>query len=44
VAVHSALVDGPVGKLLSRDIEEAMEAVVLGPWLDLGFGQIFTMA
>ena len=42
--VHRAIVDGPVGTVLSRDIEEAMKAVVLGPWLDLGFGHIFATA
>jgi C4-dicarboxylate-binding protein DctP len=44
VEVHRAVVDGPVGKILSRDVGEAMKAEVLGPWLDLGFGHIFATA
>ncbi len=39
-----AVVDGPVGAALSSDLEESMRAVVLGPWLDLGYGHIFGTA
>ena len=42
--VIRAIVDGPVGSALSRDLEASMRAVVLGPWLDLGYGNIFGTA
>jgi TRAP-type C4-dicarboxylate transport system substrate-binding protein len=44
VSVQRAIVDGAVGITLSRNLEASMRAVVLGPWLDLGFGHIFGAA
>lgn len=36
-----AVVDGPVGAGLSRDIEASLGVVALGRWLDLGYGHLF---
>jgi len=35
------LVDGPLGAVLSEEIEAAMRVVVLGRWLDLGYAHTF---
>ena len=34
--------DGPVGARLNSEIEEKLGVKILGPYLDLGFGSIFT--
>ena len=36
-----SLADGPLGALVSKRIEDALGVVVIGPWLDLGYGQLF---
>jgi TRAP-type C4-dicarboxylate transport system substrate-binding protein len=36
-----ALADGPLGDWVSRRVEEVLGVVVIGPWLDLGYGQLF---
>ncbi|MEM7047407.1 MAG: TRAP transporter substrate-binding protein DctP [Pseudomonadota bacterium] len=36
------IMDGPLGKELSTEIEEKLGVKVIGPYLDLGFGTIFT--
>lgn len=41
-AVRS-LVDGPFGQALSEALEKTFSSVVLGPWLDLGYGHLFSM-
>jgi|GEM_PF-134152 len=37
------IVDGELGLALSRSIEPATRTVVLGAWLDLGYGHIFSV-
>lgn len=37
-----AVMDGPVGDELNAEIEEALGVKVIGPYLDLGHGSIFT--
>ncbi len=37
-----SIVDGDLGKVLSAKIEESMKAIVIGAWLDLGYGQLFS--
>lgn len=41
IAQMRALADGPLGALVSKRIEEALGVVVIGPWLDVGYGQLF---
>jgi C4-dicarboxylate-binding protein DctP len=41
IAQMRVLADGPLGALVSKRIEEALGVVVIGPWLDLGYGQLF---
>lgn len=41
--VIRALVDGPFGQALSQSLEKTFSSVVLGPWLDLGYGHLFSM-
>jgi len=36
-----AIVDGPLGDMISRKIEDTLGVVVIGPWLDLGYGNAF---
>jgi TRAP-type transport system periplasmic protein len=36
------LVDGPFGDRLSASIGKVLGAVVVGPWLDVGYGQMFS--
>ena len=36
-----AMADGPVGDTISRKIESVLGVVVIGSWLDLGYGNIF---
>ena len=43
-SVIRALVDGPFGESLSASIGKVLGAVVLGPWLDVGYGQLFSSA
>lgn len=38
------LVDGPFGLVLSESIERSLNTVVLGPWLDLGYGHVFSLS
>ncbi len=40
--IMRSLVDGPFGDKLSASIGKVLGAVVFGPWLDLGYGQIFS--
>lgn len=43
-SVIRSLVDGPFGHNLSESIENALGAVVIGPWLDLGYGHLFSVS
>ncbi|MEI6874371.1 MAG: TRAP transporter substrate-binding protein DctP [Spirochaetota bacterium] len=40
-SIMKNLVDGPFGHSLSKSISSVLGAVVIGPWLDLGYGQVF---
>jgi TRAP-type C4-dicarboxylate transport system substrate-binding protein len=40
-AVHR-VVDGPVGQTIAKELEEKLEAKVLGPWLDLGYQNVYS--
>ena len=40
-SIMKALVDGPFGHSLSASIGTVLGAVVIGPWLDVGYGQLF---
>lgn len=42
-AIH-AVVDGPVGASLVRDLESTLPVRVLGAWLDLGYAHVFSGA
>jgi C4-dicarboxylate-binding protein DctP len=44
VPTMRALVDGPFGDALIPKVETALEATTLGPWLDGGYGHIFTLS
>jgi C4-dicarboxylate-binding protein DctP len=41
IAQMRELADGPLGALVSKRVEETLGVVVIGPWLDLGYGQLF---
>jgi C4-dicarboxylate-binding protein DctP len=41
IAQMRELADGPLGVLVSKRVEEALGVVVIGPWLDAGYGQLF---
>lgn len=43
-SVIRSLVDGVFGEKLSISIENALSAVVIGPWLDLGYGHLFSVS
>jgi C4-dicarboxylate-binding protein DctP len=42
--IMRSLVDGPFGDRLSASIGKVLGAVVVGPWLDVGYGQMFSAA
>lgn len=41
IAQMRELADGPLGALVSKRVEAALGVVVIGPWLDVGYGQLF---
>jgi hypothetical protein len=40
-AVHR-VVDGPVGQTINKELEEKLDAKVLGNWLDLGYQNVYS--
>ncbi len=40
-AVHR-VVDGPVGQTINKELEEKLDAKILGPWLDLGYQNVYS--
>jgi TRAP-type transport system periplasmic protein len=40
-AVHR-VTDGPVGQTINKELEEKLDAKVLGPWLDLGYQNVYS--
>jgi len=39
--VHRAI-DGPVGQAINKELEEKLGVKVLGPWLDLGYQNVYS--
>jgi C4-dicarboxylate-binding protein DctP len=39
-----SVVDGPVGGRIGAQLESATSCIVLGRWIDLGYGQLFSLA
>src|SRR5712692_2910133 len=42
-AVHR-VTDGPVGQAINQPLEEKLDAKILGPWLDLGYQNVYSTA
>jgi C4-dicarboxylate-binding protein DctP len=40
-AVHR-VTDGPVGQAINKELEEKLDAKILGPWLDLGYQNVYS--
>jgi TRAP-type transport system periplasmic protein len=40
-AVHR-VTDGPVGQAINKEFEEKLDAKILGPWIDLGYQNVYS--
>jgi len=40
-AVHR-VIDGPVGQAINKELEAKLDAKILGPWLDLGYQNVYS--
>jgi TRAP-type transport system periplasmic protein len=36
------VIDGPVGQAINKELEEKLAAKILGPWLDLGYQNVYS--